>query len=255
MVATVAFSSAFLPVGSSLSAQNSSASSNGKASMALGGNSKPVSYGGVQAKANAQAPPKINGTKVGLGLKEAQDEEVSSSSPSPTQSKTFINQLPDWSLLLTAITTIFLAAEKQWTNLDWKPRRPELVDAFGFGRIVQDGLVFSQNFSIRSYEIGADKTASIETLMNHLQETALNHVRCAGLLGDGFGCTPAMSRRDLIWVVTRMQILADRYPSWYAASTLNYFLPVFSMAVMYYPLIPFLYWCFEHKPSPMNSPE
>lgn len=44
-----------------------------------------------------------------------------------------------------------------------------LADAFGFGRIVQDGLVFKQNFLIRSYEIGADRTASIETLMNHLQ--------------------------------------------------------------------------------------
>lgn len=44
-----------------------------------------------------------------------------------------------------------------------------LVDPFGLGSIVQDGLVFRQNFSIRSYEIGADRTASIETLMNHLQ--------------------------------------------------------------------------------------
>lgn len=73
-------------------------------------------------------------------------------------------------MLLAAITTIFLAAEKQWMMLDWKPRRPDmLIDPFGLGRIVQDGLVFTQNFSIRSYEIGADRTASIETLMNHLQ--------------------------------------------------------------------------------------
>jgi len=63
--------------------------------------------------------------------------------------------LPDWSMLLAAITTIFLAAEKQWMMLDWKPRRSDmLVDPFGIGRIVQDGLVFRQNFSIRSYEIG-----------------------------------------------------------------------------------------------------
>lgn len=44
-----------------------------------------------------------------------------------------------------------------------------LVDAFGLGKIVQDSFVFRQNFSIRSYEIGSDRTASIETLMNHLQ--------------------------------------------------------------------------------------
>ena len=72
---------------------------------------------------------------------------------------------------MAAITTVFLAAKKQWMMLDWKPKRPDmLVDPlFGIGNIVQDGLVYRENFSIRSYEIGADRTASIETLMNHLQ--------------------------------------------------------------------------------------
>ncbi|KAF8400738.1 hypothetical protein HHK36_014038 [Tetracentron sinense] len=209
MVATVA-TSAFFP------ATSSSPASSTKTSMMLGGGSdnldnhgiksKPTSSGSLQVKVNAQTSPKINGNAVGLKY----ETEKLSAPP-----RTFINQLPDWSVLLAAITTIFLAAEKQWTLLDWKPKRPDmLVDPFGLGRIVQDGLVFRQNFSIRSYEIGADRTASIETLMNHLQETALNHVRSAGLLGDGFGSTPEMSRRNLIWVVTRMQVLVDRYPSW-----------------------------------------
>ncbi|PIA65260.1 hypothetical protein AQUCO_00100619v1 [Aquilegia coerulea] len=110
---------------------------------------------------------------------------------------------------------MFLAAEKQWTLLDWKPRRSDmLVDPFGLGKIVQDGLVFQQNFSIRSYEIGVDGTTSIESFMNHLQETALNHAKTVGLLGDGFGSTEAMSKRNLIWVVARMQILVNRYPTW-----------------------------------------
>ncbi|XP_043725111.1 palmitoyl-acyl carrier protein thioesterase, chloroplastic-like [Telopea speciosissima] len=214
MVAAAA-SSAFFPI-----AQASS----GKASMVLGGASDNLdsrgikskfasSSGGLHVKTNAQAPHKINGTPVSLATPtEVLRKEDETSSPPP---RTFINQLPDWSVLLAAITTIFLAAEKQWTLIDWKPRRPDmLVDPFGLGRIVQDGLVFSQNFSIRSYEIGADQTASIETLMNHLQETALNHVRSAGLLGDGFGSTPEMSRRNLIWVVTKMQVLVDCYPTW-----------------------------------------
>ncbi|KAI4380681.1 hypothetical protein MLD38_006844 [Melastoma candidum] len=174
---------------------------------------KPPASGGLRVKANAQAPGKVNGTSVGLAT--APDPIVKigeSSSPPP---RTFINQLPDWSMLLAAITTVFLAAEKQWTVLDWKPKRSDmLVDPFSFGRIVQDGLVFRQNFSIRSYEIGADRTASIETIMNHLQETALNHVKSAGLLDDGFGSTPEMRKRDLIWVVTKMQLRVDRYPSW-----------------------------------------
>nr|CAB3466952.1 unnamed protein product [Digitaria exilis] len=166
--------------------------------------------GKMQVKVQAQALPKVNGTKVNLKNAGSDTEEaIPYSAP-----KTFYNQLPDWSMLLAAVTTIFLAAEKQWTLLDWKPKKPDmLVDTFGFGRIIQDGLVFRQNFLIRSYEIGADRTASIETLMNHLQETALNHVKTAGLLGDGFGATPEMSKRNLIWVVSKIQLLVEQYPS------------------------------------------
>ena len=47
-----------------------------------------------------------------------------------------------------------------------------------------------------------------------LQETALNHVKTAGLLGDGFGSTPEMCKKNLIWVVARMQVVVDRYPTW-----------------------------------------
>lgn len=166
MVATAATSS-FFPVPSSSVEVRSAKRGSGPAS--LGGiKSKSASSGGLQVKANAQAPPKINGSTVGLATPvENMKNEDGMTSPPP---RTFINQLPDWSMLLAAITTIFLAAEKQWMMLDWKPRRSDmLIDPFGIGRIVQDGLVFRQNFSIRSYEIGADRTASIETLMNHLQ--------------------------------------------------------------------------------------
>ncbi|KAG8367403.1 hypothetical protein BUALT_Bualt16G0068300 [Buddleja alternifolia] len=215
---TTAATSAFLSIASPAS------DSSGKITGKIGGSipasidargasvkTKSTSSGRLQVKANAQAPPKVNGTKVGVmdGLKT--DDGVTLSPPP----RTFINQLPDWSMLLAAITTIFLAAEKQWMMLDWKPKRPDmLVDPFGLGRIVQDGFIFRQNFSIRSYEIGADRTASVETLMNHLQETALNHVKNAGLLGDGFGSTPEMCKRNLIWVVTKMQVVVDRYPTW-----------------------------------------
>ncbi|XP_018853187.2 palmitoyl-acyl carrier protein thioesterase, chloroplastic-like [Juglans regia] len=45
------------------------------------------------------------------------------------------------------------------------------------------------------------------------QETAIDHVKSAGLLGDGFGSTPEMCKKNLIWVVTRMQVVIDRYPT------------------------------------------
>ncbi|KAK4391661.1 Palmitoyl-acyl carrier protein thioesterase, chloroplastic [Sesamum angolense] len=156
---TTAATSAFLPIASP--ASDSSGKTLGKVGGSIPANvdarvtsakSKSSSSGKLRVNANAQAPPKVNGTKVGVidGPK-AEDE---------------------------------------------------------------DGLVFRQNFSIRSYEIGADRTASVETLMNHLQETALNHVKDAGLLADGFGSTPEMCKRNLIWVVTKMQVLVDRYPTW-----------------------------------------
>ncbi|KAJ0959690.1 hypothetical protein J5N97_000658 [Dioscorea zingiberensis] len=172
MVASIA-ASAFFP------SPSSSSASSVKPSKSVGGGpesldvrgivAKPgsVSSGGLQVKANAQVAPKINGTKINLktDTQKVEDEALSSAP------RTFYNQLPDWSMLLAAITTIFLAAEKQWTLIDWKPKRPDMLsDAFSLGRIVNDGLIFKQNFSIRSYEVGADRTASIETLMNHLQE-------------------------------------------------------------------------------------
>ncbi|KAL0905784.1 hypothetical protein M5K25_024222 [Dendrobium thyrsiflorum] len=215
MVASIA-TSAFFPVPSSSSAaslKNSKTIGEGSDSLNVRRiAAKPASASSaMQVKANAQAVPKINGSNVCLKPETLKhDDDVPSSVP-----RTFYNQLPDWSVLLAAITTIFLAAEKQWTLIDWKPRRPDmLADAFGLGKFVQDGLAFRQNFSIRSYEIGADRTASIETLMNHLQETALNHVRIAGLMDDGFGSTPEMTKRNLIWVVAKMHVFVEKYPSW-----------------------------------------
>ncbi|KMZ71625.1 Acyl-ACP Thioesterase (Chloroplastic) [Zostera marina] len=198
----------------------------GKALLSFGGRSerrvdvksiklKSLSTSGrLQVTANAQTVPKINGDKV-LNSETSKTEDDGTVLSLSNSSKTFYNQLPDWSVLLAAITTIFLAAEKQWTIIDSKPKRSDmLLDSFNYGSVIQENLVFSQDFSIRSYEIGADGTTSIETLMNHLQETALNHVKSAGLLGDGFGATPEMSKRDLIWVVTKMQVQVENYPSW-----------------------------------------
>lgn len=165
----------------------------------------------LQARANAQSPPEVNGSRVAVIDGHKSNEKISCSPPS----RAFLKQLPDWNMLLAVITTIFWTAKKQWTVLKWKPKRPDMLgDPFGLGRIVQDGLIFRQNFSIRSYEIGADGTASVETLLNHLQETALNHLKHMGLLGDGLGSTPEMCKRNLIWVVIKMQVMVDRYPTW-----------------------------------------
>ncbi|XP_031382239.1 palmitoyl-acyl carrier protein thioesterase, chloroplastic-like [Punica granatum] len=171
--------------------------------------------GNLQVKADAQAHPKINGSFVG-SMTCPETAKADDSTPSPPPKTSLYDRLPDWSMLLAAITSIFMAARKQQLmTLDQKLRRPGMfIDPFGLGGIVQDGLVFRQNFTIRSYEIGADQTASIETIMNQLQEAALSHFMTAGLIFDGFGSTREMTKRNLIWVVTKMQVLVDRYPTW-----------------------------------------
>ncbi|KAL8206209.1 hypothetical protein R6Q57_009760 [Mikania cordata] len=215
VVATAATASLF-PVSSSKS--NSGAKTSGKHGSesgnvdARGFNTKSVSVGGMQVKVNSQTPTEKNGNRIHFVKALQTDNNFTTHAP-----RTFINQLLDWSLLLAAITTISLAAEKQWMLREWKIKRPDMLvdlDPFGLGKFVQDGLLFHQNFSIRSYEIGADRTASIETLMNHLQETALNHAKSVGLMGDGFASTPEMFKRSLFWAVTKMRVIIDRYPTW-----------------------------------------
>ncbi|XP_024030482.1 palmitoyl-acyl carrier protein thioesterase, chloroplastic-like isoform X2 [Morus notabilis] len=87
------------------------------------------------------------------------------------------------------------------------------VDIFS-GRLFKGGRVFQQHFLIRSYELGPDSKISVGALVNLLQESALNHFKSVVLVAEGFGSTPEMSKRNLIWVVLSMQIVIDSYSSW-----------------------------------------
>ncbi|KAL9352547.1 hypothetical protein Peur_055227 [Populus x canadensis] len=94
------------------------------------------------------------------------------------------------------------------------PTKKQFVDYHRQGLIVEGGVGYRQTVVIRSYEVGADKTATLESILNLLQETALNHVWMSGLLSNGFGATHGMMKNNLIWVVSRMQVLVDQYPIW-----------------------------------------
>ncbi|XP_040379499.1 palmitoyl-acyl carrier protein thioesterase, chloroplastic-like [Oryza brachyantha] len=94
------------------------------------------------------------------------------------------------------------------------PREKQTADPFRQALIVEGGVRYRQTVVVRSYEVGADRTATLETVLNLLQETALNHVWMSGLLGDGFGATHGMARNNLIWVVSRMHVQVDHYPIW-----------------------------------------
>ncbi|XAR52472.1 Oleoyl-[acyl-carrier-protein] hydrolase [Bertholletia excelsa] len=94
------------------------------------------------------------------------------------------------------------------------PTKKQFVDPYRQALMIEDGVGYRQTVVIRSYEVGPDKTATIESILNLLQETSLNHVWMSGLLGDGFGATHGMVRNNLIWVVSRMQVEVDHYPIW-----------------------------------------
>ncbi|KAG8379451.1 hypothetical protein BUALT_Bualt07G0089900 [Buddleja alternifolia] len=108
----------------------------------------------------------------------------------------------------------FLEQRKEDMLKDGVNVNEEANNEYLLGKFVEDRYVYRQSFVIRSYEIGPDKTATMETLMNLLQETALNHVASSGLAGNGFGATHEMSIRKLIWVVTRIHVQVDKYSSW-----------------------------------------
>ncbi|KAF9690048.1 hypothetical protein SADUNF_Sadunf01G0155400 [Salix dunnii] len=94
---------------------------------------------------------------------------------------------------------------------DWESKKLGLVAG---GRLLQDGLVYRQNISVRSFEIGGDRKMSFGALLSHLQDTALNQSIITELLVDGFGSTREMSRNNLIWVVSTLHVVVDRYPTW-----------------------------------------
>ncbi|KAI3811960.1 hypothetical protein L1987_16658 [Smallanthus sonchifolius] len=94
------------------------------------------------------------------------------------------------------------------------PTQKQFLDPFRQGIIILDGVGYRQTVVVRSYEVGPDKTVTLQSILNLLQETALNHVWMSGLLGDGFGATHGMMKNNLIWVVTRMQVQVDQYPIW-----------------------------------------
>ncbi|KAI3996814.1 hypothetical protein MKX01_041114 [Papaver californicum] len=89
-----------------------------------------------------------------------------------------------------------------------------LADRLRLGSLLEDGLSFKENFIVRCYEVGINKTATVETMANLLQEVACNHAQSVGFSSDGFATTPTMRKMNLIWVTSRMHIEIYKYPAW-----------------------------------------
>ncbi|XP_077212247.1 oleoyl-acyl carrier protein thioesterase 2, chloroplastic-like [Tasmannia lanceolata] len=90
----------------------------------------------------------------------------------------------------------------------------KLADRLRFRSLTEDGFSYKENFIIRCYEVGINKTATVETIANLLQEVACNHAQSVGFSSDGFATTHTMRKLHLIWVTSRMHIEVYKYPAW-----------------------------------------
>ncbi|KAF4367534.1 hypothetical protein G4B88_003738 [Cannabis sativa] len=81
-----------------------------------------------------------------------------------------------------------------------------LADRLRLGSLTEDGLSYKEKFIVRCYEVGINKTATVETIANLLQEVGCNHAQSVGFSTDGFATTTTMRKMHLIWVTARMHI-------------------------------------------------
>ncbi|KAI3772862.1 hypothetical protein L6452_04056 [Arctium lappa] len=93
-------------------------------------------------------------------------------------------------------------------------KEKSLADRLRLGSLTEDGLSYKERFVVRCYEVGVNKTATVETIANLLQEVGGNHAQSVGFSTDGFATTTTMRKLHLIWVTARMHIEIYRYPAW-----------------------------------------
>ncbi|KAK4492192.1 hypothetical protein RD792_002990 [Penstemon davidsonii] len=91
---------------------------------------------------------------------------------------------------------------------------PSLADRLRLGSLMEDGFSYKEKFIVRCYEVGINKTATVETIANLLQEVGCNHAQSVGFSTDGFATTLTMRKLHLIWVTSRMHIEIYKYPAW-----------------------------------------
>jgi len=66
------------------------------------------------------------------------------------------------------------------------------------------------DFQVRSYECGADGTATLPTICNYLQEVASLHAKMLGFSRSDF----EKVGENTSWILTRLRVKMTRYPKW-----------------------------------------
>ncbi|KAL6011528.1 hypothetical protein ACLOJK_001976 [Asimina triloba] len=169
-----------------------------------------------------------------------ENDKSGNSNKHPIKINGFSSTTKNATILMTTSTAPPAAAEKlaassigiiDQANRQNIPTKKQSVDHFRQGLITDGGVGYTQTVVVRSYEVGADKTATLETILNLLQamrtklgmqqtRSCFTHVGIYGMhVGNrpeshGFGATHGMMKNNLIWVVTRMQVQVDSCPIW-----------------------------------------
>lgn len=74
--------------------------------------------------------------------------------------------------------------------------------------MTQQAGIWTESFRVCSYEVTPHGHAALQSLCHYVQEAAANHARALGLSRD------AMLAHDRAWVLMRLRLQVDRYPSW-----------------------------------------
>jgi hypothetical protein len=98
-----------------------------------------------------------------------------SSRPSNTKADHILSQTAGVATTFNSITSVagngYITTEELRQNI---PTKKQSVDTHRQGLIIEGGVGYRQTVVIRSYEVGPDKTATIESILNLLQGIKMN---------------------------------------------------------------------------------
>ncbi|KAI8574252.1 hypothetical protein RHMOL_Rhmol01G0340600 [Rhododendron molle] len=116
------------------------------------------------------------------------------------------NAAVSWEAYSSASSSAPIVAEPQGKDAAAAGFEKSVADRLRQGSLTEDGLSYKEKFIVRCYEVGINKTATVETIANLLQSV--------GFSTDGFATTTTMRKLHLIWVTARMHIEIYKYPAW-----------------------------------------
>ncbi len=72
----------------------------------------------------------------------------------------------------------------------------------------RDAAIWTEVFTVRTFEVDVDGLLSIQNLCNYLQEAAGNHARALGVSVE------QLDDKYLTWVLSRLHVKVQRFPTW-----------------------------------------